>query len=128
MQNGNVGWKFPLAIGPKTGKFETTSTAQDIRQAIIILLNTLKGERLFHPHYGSNLNQFMFEPVSYNLLADIRHAVTESILQQEKRIDELFVDAFVPPEAQDTVTVHIRYTVKATDEPDAITYVLNLLE
>ena len=122
------GWKFPLQCNARTGKIETTDPAEDIRQSIRILLSTLPGERLLRETYGCNLHRFIFEPLSYHLLQQIRTEVTQCLLRWEKRIENLSVEALPAPEASAALTVTVRYTIRETGAPDLYTYPLNLLE
>ncbi len=124
----NFGWSFPIRINEMTGKIETTDFESDIRQSILILLNTLKGERLMHKTYGSDLNKFMFEPISYNLVKNIKDEVTKSIKRWEKRVENVSADVFHSKETETLLIIHIRYTVAKTGEKSELNYVFNLLE
>ena len=66
------GWSFPLEVDDITGKIKTTTLENDIKQSIMILLHTQKGERLGHSDYGNNLNRFMFEPLQNSLKKNIK--------------------------------------------------------
>ncbi len=80
------GWAFPP-------KFKTPSNGPDmltgqalIEQAINIMLNTLVGERLLLPNYGSNLSEFMFQKVDAEVMADLREQIATAIAEHEPRI------------------------------------------
>ena len=49
-----------------------SSKTTEIRQSILLLLKTVRGEREVQPLYGSRLNQFAFEPISYEISRTIR--------------------------------------------------------
>ena len=80
------GWSFPLEIDETTGKIKTTTLENDIKQSILILLHTQKGERLYHSDYGNELQRFMFEPLQSNLKKDIQKEIENCIKKWEKRV------------------------------------------
>ena len=55
-----MSWSFPIEVDPKTGKIKMSSKTTEIRQSILLLLKTVRGEREVQPLYGSRLNQFAF--------------------------------------------------------------------
>lgn len=58
---------------------------QAIRNSLITLFNTTKGQKILNPEYGSNLQRFLFLPVSNDngeLLGDM---IVESIRRYEPR-------------------------------------------
>lgn len=59
---------------------------EDIRQSLQILLSTSLGERVMQPDYGCNLDDYMFESLSNNLIGIIKHHVENAILYYEPRI------------------------------------------
>lgn len=120
------GWKFPLRCDARTGGIETTDLAEDIRQSIRILLGTLPCERLLRETYGCNLHRFVFEPISYHLLQQIRTEVTQCLLRWEKRIEALSVEALPADASETALTITIRYTIRETGAPDLCAYPLDL--
>ena len=58
------GLKFPLQVDPRTGKFAMVGQEEDIREAIGIILNTVQGERVMRPGFGSNVIEYTFAAAS----------------------------------------------------------------
>lgn len=94
----------------------------------MILLSTLPGERIFHPDYGCNLNQFIFEPVTYQLVNRLQREILKSIDRWEKRIEAVEIDVLSAENRDTSLRISISYTIKATGEITALIYPLNLLE
>jgi phage baseplate assembly protein W len=80
------GWAFPPAFDPESGTVEMVADLEDIRQSLQILLSTSLGERVMQPDYGCNLEDYMFESLSNNLIGIIKHHVENAILFYEPRI------------------------------------------
>ena len=81
-----TGWSFPPVFDVETGGVDMVSDVEDINQSLQILLSTSLGERVLQPDYGCNLNDYMFESLSSDLIGTIKHHVENSILFYEPRI------------------------------------------
>ena len=46
-----------------------------IKQSIVNLVLTNKGERLFNPDYGSDIRSFLFEPLDYAVAGIIKNCL-----------------------------------------------------
>jgi phage baseplate assembly protein W len=120
------GWNFPIGVDSKTGKIKTTDLETDIKQSILILLSTIKGERLNHKEYGSRLNKFMFEPITSSLMMQIKSEIYQSIYQWENRIENLEIRVFISKNSQTALIVNIQYDIKDKSVADEINYVYDL--
>jgi phage baseplate assembly protein W len=80
-----VGWALPVCM--KDGSIETAAHEEDIRQAILIILGTDRGERLMRPDFGAGLNAFVFEPLNETTKQLIKTRVEEALIDWEPRID-----------------------------------------
>ncbi len=81
-----TGWSFPPVFDVETGGVDMVSDVEDINHSLQILLSTSLGERVLQPDYGCNLNDYMFESLSSDLIGTIKHHVENSILFYEPRI------------------------------------------
>jgi phage baseplate assembly protein W len=99
-----------------------------IRQAIILLLSTLPGERVMRPDYGCPLHRLVFNPNDATTAGLGIHYVRQALLRWEPRIDILRLDAGTLPDlssaadADDGAHLYIRldYRVRATQRPDRV--------
>ena len=72
---------------PVTGDLVVSKDASAIKQAIVNLLLTNKGERLFQPKYGSDIRSQLFEPLDFATAANVKRLILYSIQQFEPRIE-----------------------------------------
>ena len=56
-----VGWRFPPAP-TGTGHFEMRSGAALVRQSVLVIIGTERGERLMRPDFGCGLRRYLMEP------------------------------------------------------------------
>lgn len=73
---------------------ETLYDSDSIKQSILTLLKTQKGERLFRPNTGSDLESILWQPMSDSTANDLKTEIIATI-QQDPRcvISELEVTA-----------------------------------
>ena len=64
---------------------------EDVRQAILIILDTEPGERVMRPDFGAGLRALVFESINTNTLALARHRVEQALVLWEPRIDSIDV-------------------------------------
>jgi len=57
-----------------------------VKQAVVNILMTNKGERLFDPEYGSNVPTYLFDQLDYGTAANISDAIRECLSKYEPRI------------------------------------------
>ncbi len=122
-----MSWSFPIEVDPKTGKIKTSSKTTEIRQSILLLLKTIRGERELQPLYGSKLNQFAFEPVSYELIREITEEVIRTISYWEKRVEAVDVQILEQDQENSKLLFQISYQVKETKEREILEYSYRLM-
>jgi uncharacterized protein len=81
-----TGWAFPPSFNPDSGTVDLVSDAEDIDQSLNILLSTSIGERIMQPLFGSNLENYIFEPLNSSVIGYIKDVVQNAILFFEPRI------------------------------------------
>lgn len=79
------GIAYPVSPG-RGGELSLAEYEEDVRQAVRIILETGRGERVMRPDFGAGLHQFVFEPINSATLALIRHRVEEALVIWEPRI------------------------------------------
>jgi len=110
----------------------TTIPEKEIKSNLIHLLLTRKGSRYFLPSFGTNLYQYLFDPLTDSVITGIKSEITtacESYLPNLKinniNITEYWNDpAYANDrEKQRTLTVKIDYTItsKTFQSSDSIT-------
>ena len=57
-----TGWAFPISLDA-IGDVALVSREEDIRQAVVLILETELGERAMRPSFGAGLRALVFEPM-----------------------------------------------------------------
>ena len=57
-----------------------------VKQAVLNLLLTQKGERIYDPEYGSDLKSHLFEPLDFGTAGSIKDSIIRTIKNYEPRV------------------------------------------
>ena len=110
---------------PVTGDLVVSKDASAIKQAIVNLLLTNKGERPFNPDYGSNIRSYLFEPLDYGTAAQIELSITSTLAKFDPRINVRSIDIY-PNYDNNSFDVDMPYEIVGSDDPPvAVELVLN---
>ena len=121
------GWKFPISTNENlvinSSRFE-----ESIKESILIILGTRKGERLMRPNFGCGIHDYVFEVVNPMTLGRIEISIKEALTQYEPRINVL--DIKISSEKIDTgiLLITIIYQVVATNNRFNLVYPFYLRE
>jgi len=109
-----TGWGFPPTFRKEIQSVEMISGPEDIQSSLEILLSTSLGERIMQPTYGSNLKDYLFEPLDASLEAFLKDLIKTAILYFEPRIhlDKVSLES-VPLEG--LVTISLDYRIRSTN-------------
>ena len=80
------GWKFPVKIG-HDGAFVLSEGNEDIRESILIILKTAKGERVMEPDFGCGIHDYVFEVVNSLTTVRMQEDIKKALLLYEPRIE-----------------------------------------
>lgn len=78
---------------PITGDLISVKDDNAIKQSIVNLLLTNKGERFFEPEIGASISELLFEPLDYGVAALIQTKIRDTLTQYEPRINILDIRA-----------------------------------
>jgi phage baseplate assembly protein W len=110
-----VGWSFPVRADAATQDVARVGYEEDIRQAILIILETSPGERVMRPDFGSGLRDMVFEPVNYTTAALVKHRVEQALVAWEPRINVRDVSVVPGGASRNRLDIDIRYEVRLTN-------------
>jgi uncharacterized protein len=123
---------FDVSEGPPglrtsaTGGIDTVAEAASVRQAVLLLLSTRRGERVMRPDYGCDLHRLVFSPnddaTAGLAIEHVRHA----LVRWEPRIDIVRIDAGANPDNGARLDIAVEYRVRATQRTDALTLGMSL--
>ena len=97
-----------------------------VRQAILLLLSTIPGERVMRPEYGCQLHRLVFSPNDETTAGLAIHYVRQALDLWEPRIDVQRLDAERNAEDPEQLTISLEYRVRATQQTDTTTFSFNL--
>ena len=101
---------------PVTNDVVVSRDESAIKQAIVNLLLTNKGERLMNPRYGSDIRSYLFEPLDYGTAAQIKANIQSTIDRFEPRISISDIKC-IPNFNDNGFSVEMTYQIRGTDDP-----------
>jgi phage baseplate assembly protein W len=100
--------------------------ADSIRQAILLLLSTVPGERVMRPDYGCELHRLLFSPNDDTTAGLAIYYVRRALQRWEPRIDILDIDAGRNLDRAEQLDVRLDYRVRSTQRLDTVVVSVNL--
>ncbi len=122
-----IGWKYPVNID-NDGKIAVSEHEEDIKEAILIILQTAKGERLMRPDFACGINKYVFTDMNTVNLHLIENTVREALIKWEPRIEVLEVKADPKYRSEGKLLINIDYQVRATNTQFNLVYPFYLKE
>ena len=114
------GWKFPVAVA--NGSIVASEGEEKIRESILIILGTSKGERVMRPEFGCGINDLVFEVNSTATTTLVAFHVKEALQKWEPRIEVLNVFVAPDDEKRHQLNIEIDYEVKLTNSKANLVY------
>lgn len=109
------GWKFPVKVDPSTGKIMTSEYEEDVEEALKIILNTNKGERIMREDFGSNAFDYVFRSMDETNMNLLKIEVEQAILNWEPRVRDVEVTIDQDIDNSNKLLVQISYVVRKTN-------------
>lgn len=113
------GWAFPPKFDFETKSPKMVSAEEDVKESLIILLSTMKNERVMYPDYGCDLVKMIFEEIDNTLHYYIIDLIKNAIIMHEPRIDVENIDLKT---AIETVSITIDYIIRDTNSRHNLVY------
>jgi phage baseplate assembly protein W len=110
-----VGWTFPPTFDAATGTVGMAVDAEAVACSLRVLFNTAPGERLFHPQYGLDPRELLFEPLSTTTRGLLADRIRMGLLLYEPRIRvlSLAIDGAEPDDG--TLRISLEYACRVTN-------------
>ena len=117
------GIAFPVRFDAAVGDLEAAAFEESVRQSILIILGTAKGERVMRPDFGCGIYDLVFEPSTPTTASKVSQVVQESLLFFEPRIDvrEVRVDPVFDSDGS-RLMIQINYEVRVTNNVFNLVY------
>jgi hypothetical protein len=114
------GIAFPLQVSPKAFPAPAEDDAL-IKQSLVQIIMTLKGERVMRPEFGSGALSYIFENSNEELSSLIRFDIASALSKYEPRVLVRSIDV---ARQESLVSVQVNYLVVATNKIQTLTVVL----
>lgn len=114
-----------LGISP-TGGIDMVEDQASVRQAILLLLSTIPGERVMRPDYGCELYKLIFSPNDNTTAGLAIHYVRQALDRWEPRIQVTFLDADPNPQEPGRLDILLEYRLRRSEREDQLTFSINL--
>jgi len=110
------GWAMPVELDPRTGLVASVAFEEDIRQSILIILETSPGERVMRPNFGCGIHELVFSAVDSTVIQRIRSVVEEALRRCEARIEVLGVTVDEAATSEGKLLIELEYRVRKTNQ------------
>lgn len=113
------GLKFPLGV--KKAKMRTSEGEELIKESIMLILGTARGERVMQPEFGCRLNEMVFASNDLNTATLIQTYVEEALLNWEPRIEVESVTTNMS-HREPVMEINIDYIIKSSNSKSNLVY------
>jgi hypothetical protein len=117
-----VGWQFPVELDANKQHFVLAEYEECVRQSILIILSTARGERVMRPDFGCDLYDLVFAPNNASTRGLAESHVEEALLLWEPRIKVLDIAVHPAGEQGEVLNINIEYMVRTTDNRFNLVY------
>lgn len=114
-----------LQISPRGG-VEMVEDGASIRQAILLLLSTVPGERVMRPEYGCNLHRLIFSPNDETTAGLAIHYVRRALERWEPRVEIIHLDASRNEESPGRLDIFLEYRLRSRQLSDRLNFSIDL--
>jgi hypothetical protein len=115
-----------IGIAP-TGGIDMVDDQACVRQAILLLLSTIPGERVMRPNYGCDLHKLIFSPNDNTTAGLAIHYVRQALDRWEPRIQVTFLDADPNPQEPGRLDIVLEYRLRRAERTDQLTFSINVM-
>lgn len=103
----------------QSGDANFLENAKSVKQALLTIINTPIGSRLFEPDFGCDIRRFIFEPIDAQTKTDIKDTVEGAIGRFEPRVSliQVIINETTSP---DGFSIDVQYRLKEVNIRDSI--------
>lgn len=112
--------KFPIKVSPQ-GRPELVNGVENVRQAIVQILNTPLGSIFYQPNFGSRVHELLGQPADDYVKSLLESLIREALETWERRIAVQNI-SFAFLKAEGVINCTIQYTILASNEVDSFVW------
>lgn len=117
-----LGMHFPPEIDKASGRFKTSVYEDKIKESILLILKTQRGERLTLPQFGGSINNYVFTNTDTTTLNLMANSIRKVLAKNEKRIKDIKVKILQDRTESGRLNVDISYFVTQSDMPGNLVF------
>jgi len=122
-----VGWAFPIravdgASPDEPGGIALAELDRSIRESILLILGTARGERVMRPTFGCGIHDLVFAPNNTTTAALVAFEVRDALIEWEPRVDVRDVQVAADPAEGNTLLIQVEYRVRRTNNVFNLVY------
>jgi phage baseplate assembly protein W len=119
-----VGWAFPVQVkDPEgVGTIALARLEESVRQSILLIVGTAKGERAMRPTFGCGIHDRVFAAADTTTAALIALDVQDALIDWEPRVEVLDVQVTADPDEGNKLLVGLTYRVRTTNNVFNLVY------
>ena len=115
------GWKFPVTTNDNL-EISGSEFEQNIKESILIILETRKMERVMRPDFGCGIHDIVFRNTDAATLGQLQTSIIEALTKFEPRIEILGIDISKEDLKDGKLIVKINYRVISTNNRFNLVY------
>ena len=116
-----TGVAFPLRVDSQ-GAFALVSGADDINEAITLILSTAQGERPMRPLFGCGIHDYVFDTIDARTISVLESEIRIALDRWEPRIEVASIEIDTSEAALGRLPIEISYVVRATNDRRNLVY------
>jgi len=122
-----VGWRSPVGVD-EAGQIALSSFEDSIRESVLLILRTARGERVMRPEFGCDIHTLVFAKNDMTTAGLAAFQVEKALTRWEPRIELLKVEAAPDQAVGNRLLVQIEYRVISTNTVFNLVYPFYLTE
>ena len=118
---------FRFITNPNTGDLAMKKDGEAVKQSILNILLTGRGERPFNPTFGGNLKAYLFENFDAATQAALENVIVNTLRNHEPRVrvDNIVIDDL---SYRNAINISIDFTILSPEErQDVVEFVVERL-
>jgi phage baseplate assembly protein W len=121
------GWKYPVGV-EADGSISSSSYEVNIRESIMLILGTAKGERLMRPEFGCSIHEYSYSTMDILTQRMIENAIYEALVTWEPRIEVNEIKTLPERALEGKLLISIDYKVRRSNTQVNLVYPFYLKE
>jgi phage baseplate assembly protein W len=114
-------WSAPLAAGAD-GRIALARLDDSIRQSILLIIGTAKGERVMRPTFGCGIHELVFAPNDPTTHALLSQEIRDALIDWEPRVSVLDIQIETHAEDGNKLIITLQYRVRSTNTTFNLVY------